>query len=294
MTWLTAFMCLASVWTPVAAHAQSIAVSPMDVLESYEAGEYDLVTGALTQAAGGDLGVVLEALERGASKWIDADGPSGRSRRRLIVATFALETAHAALDRRWDRSRALIDWGATLLAKTPPSEAERIWHLAALALCEGSRDMASIDDQLARLKRRFPDEPRILLGRAFIAEVQFWDEDYVSWGKADAPRAARALQAATAAPASRDEALLRAAYFRIYAGRPADALNDLKQIASGTDEERRPRPCSRGSRASGPANPTKRSARFDRPWPRRRWPGPRPCTSRSCGPRRADARRRTA
>ena len=180
--------------------------------------------------------MVLDGLRRDGPKWIDADGPAGRERRRAIAATFALEAARASLDARWERSRGLIDWGADLLAKAPPSDAERIWQLAALALCEGARDVVTIDAQLTRMQRRFPGEPRILLGRAFITEVQFWDDDWAYWGKADSARAARPLQAAMASAANRDEAQLRLAYFMLYAGRPTDALDALRQISSSTDE----------------------------------------------------------
>jgi tetratricopeptide (TPR) repeat protein len=123
-----------------------------------------------------------------------------------------------------------------VLAKAPPSDAERIWQLAALALCEGARDVVTIDAHLTRMQRRFPGEPRILLGRAFITEVQFWDDDWAYWGKADGARAARPLQAAMASAANRDEALLRLAYFMLYAGRPTEAIDALKQISSSTDE----------------------------------------------------------
>jgi tetratricopeptide (TPR) repeat protein len=214
---------------------QAITVSAADLLEYYEAGEFDAVHDALTKAARGDLGVVVDALRKGGDAWIDADGPNGRARRRRIAAAFAIEAAAASLDSGWARSRELIDWGAAALAREPAGDTERLFHLAALALCEGARDPVYLDTQLSRMQRRVPGEARVALGRAFASEIVFWDEDMAYWGRADTRRAARPLLAALALPAARDEALLRLAYFSLYAGRPQEALDDLKQIAASTD-----------------------------------------------------------
>jgi len=159
--------------------SQQITVSATDLLDYYEAGEFDAVQDALRRAAKGDLGIVLDALKRDGRTWIDADGPQWRPRRRLMAATLALETAHASLDRGWLASRALIEWGASELAKAPPTVEERTWHQAALALCEGALDTISIEAQLKRMERRVPGEPRILLGRAFLEEIREWGKKIV-------------------------------------------------------------------------------------------------------------------
>lgn len=218
-----------------AARAQPITVSAADLFEYYESGEFDLVKEALDRAAKGDLGIVLDALKRDGRKWIEADGPEWRDRRRLMASTLALETAHASLDRGWAASRGLIEWGATELAKAPPSPEERDWQLAALALCEGALDTITIDVQLKRMERRVPGEPRILLGRAFLEEIAFWDDRMLYFDRADARRAIARLQDAAAHPAVRDEARLRLALLTLYAGRPEEALGYLGQIASSTD-----------------------------------------------------------
>jgi hypothetical protein len=220
---------------PRPVRAQAITVSAGDLLEYYGAGEYDVVRRALTEAASGDLGVVLEALQRNAPAWIDADGPGGRDRRRMIAATFALEAAQASLADRWERSRAMIEWASGLLAKSRPSERERIWHLAALALCEGAGDVVAIDAQLARMERRFPGEPRIVLGRAFIGEIPSWEAHAGYLGGGDPDRAVKPLQAALSQGAIRDEALLRLGYLLLYGKRPEEALGYLRQISSSTD-----------------------------------------------------------
>ena len=216
--------------------AQPVRVTAVDLLEYYEIGEVRAVREALAQASSGDLGIVLPALSRGAPAWIEADGPEGRERRRMIAALVAIETAAAALDRQWDRSRDLINWGAALLAAGAPSEGERAWLLAALALCEGARDPVAVDVAAARLQKRFPGEPRVLLARAFVREIEFWDEDAVRWGEASTRRAVLPLVAAAAAAQNHAEAMLRLAYFALYDGKPEEALRFLGQIAAGADD----------------------------------------------------------
>jgi len=215
--------------------SQQITVSATDLLDYYEAGEFDAVQDALRRAAKGDLGIVLDALKRDGRTWIDADGPQWRPRRRLMAATLALETAHASLDRGWLASRALIEWGASELAKAPPTVEERTWHQAALALCEGALDTISIEAQLKRMEQRVPGEPRILLGRAFLEEIAFWEDRLVRWDHANPRRAIDRLETGVTDPAIRDEALLRLALLTLYAGQPEEALGYLGRIADSVD-----------------------------------------------------------
>ena len=218
------------------ASAQEITVAAADLLEYYEAGEVQAVRDALARASSGDLGIVLTALSRNARAWIEADGPEWRQRRRTVAALVAIETARAALDRQWDRSRELIDWGAALLASGTPSETERSWHLAALALCEGARDPMAIEATVARLQRRFPGEPRALLARAFVREIEFWDADAERWGQADARRAMPALVAAAGSAPNHAEAMLRLGYLALYDGKPDETLRFLGQISTSPDD----------------------------------------------------------
>jgi len=236
---LCAALVLMVVMPPAHAHrdaaSQHIVVSAADLLDYYEAGEFDAVQDALRRASTGDLGIVLDALKRGGAAWIEADGPEWTARRRLIAVTLAIETARASLDREWLRSRELIDWGANELAKRAPTPEERVWHEAALALCEGARDPITIETQLKRMARRVPDDPRIQLGRAFLKESEYWDDHTYYWDKADPRPAIESLRLAMAQPGARDEALLRTGLLTLYAGRPAEALDYFRQVASSTD-----------------------------------------------------------
>jgi tetratricopeptide (TPR) repeat protein len=153
----------------------------------------------------------------------------------MLAVTFALETARASLDEQWHRSRELIEWAAGLLAKGGPTPQEGLWQHAALALCEGARDTIAIEDQMKRMERRFPGEPRVLLARAFLKEIEFWQERAAYGDRANPRPAIEALRPALEHPGVRDEALLRAGLFTLFSARPEDALGYFGRIASSTD-----------------------------------------------------------
>ena len=148
----------------------------VDLLNRYEAGQFDVVTAALDDRDL-DFADLLKQLQESAPEWINRAGPAGRDKRRLAAASFALEAARADAWHEWkwvvrqplmktinvpgDRAtRAgggyqplnvlywksaplLIEWGCALLRQsTEPSPAERWWHLAALAVAQRSEDTA--------------------------------------------------------------------------------------------------------------------------------------------------------
>ncbi len=95
--------------------------------------------------------------------------PKEIPRRRLVAATFALETARAGLDHEWANSVDLIDWGWTQLSKErQPLPAERLWHLAAIALFQGALDVDELETRIGRLKSRFPDDPHVVLAQGWL------------------------------------------------------------------------------------------------------------------------------
>lgn len=240
------------------AGAQVVDVSPMDLLGHYEIGQHARVATALADAARGDLVIVLDALKREGAGWIAQDGPKWMERRRMVLAAFALEVAHAGLDYQWKRSSDLIEWTCSLLRKERTASAfERVWHLAALALLEGARDLDAIEIHLVHMKARVPDEPRLRLARAFVAETVWWDDVMHAWmfhmqssgpGPAlmPAPRKSGTVDATGLEPAAalvpllertetRNEAALRLAFFSWKAGRFDEALGYVRRIASPDD-----------------------------------------------------------
>lgn len=158
--------CALAIPTPPA--GQSIALTPIEMLDQYEHG-----TPTAAESFAGIIHVesVKDDLHAEGEAWIDAAGPKAVPRRRLVAATFALEAARAGLAYEWANSVELIDWGWSQLSKqNPPLPAERLWHLAAIALFEGAWDQFQLEPRLRRIKSRFPKEPRILLVDAWSLE----------------------------------------------------------------------------------------------------------------------------
>ena len=219
---------------PPAARAQ-ITAAPMDLATYYSFGEFEMVESALRRAASGNLDVVLAGLQADAEGWIDADGPDWAPGRRLIVATVALEAAHAGLDNQWRNSRDFIRWACLMLRAAPVTPAERHWHLAAIALIEGARDVGMLGDHIRHVRARFPDEPRLRLAEAFDDEAWYMDEVTSLGVEHGAGRRTSMYDDALAHPDSAREAHLRLG-FMLLQGRQFDrAIAQLRQVEPPED-----------------------------------------------------------
>ena len=234
------------------ARAQAIDASPMDLLQFYEMGQHDPVAQALERAATGDFVDLLKALQREGTAWIAADGPKWMTSRRQVVATFALEAARAGLETQWENSKAFIEWACTLLRRQPTASAfERAWHLAALAVLEGSRDLNAIRLHLAHIEKRVPDEARLRLARAFVLETEYWNDAQagpVTFATPLGPPArtdrerdegadeiVRALTPLAGVAATANEAIMRLGFFLLRAGQPDAALRRFRLLATPDD-----------------------------------------------------------
>jgi tetratricopeptide (TPR) repeat protein len=214
-------------------------VSVTQLLELYDAGDFDVVRDAVRAASRGDLRVVLEALERDGDKWINADGEAHRERRNLAAAVFALEVADAALDRQWSHAQQLLEWACKRMrGRRERTEVERTFHLAAIALIEGARDVKALDEHVAHVSSRFPDEPRILLARAFKAEVEYWRLYRTRAGGVDGGSPAilaPPLQKAGERRENAREVALRLGFLWYQKDRHDDALAELRKVPPGDD-----------------------------------------------------------
>jgi hypothetical protein len=135
-----------------------------------------------------DLVSLGVALRRSGPAWARA-GTDPR-KRRLIVATLALEIAGAGLERDWNSLRDLVEFGCQLLREdVTPLPLERTWHHAALALAEGALDRPLLGDEagplplrapparhLDHIDNRFPGDDRVRLGRVFLNESRLITE----------------------------------------------------------------------------------------------------------------------
>jgi tetratricopeptide (TPR) repeat protein len=253
------FLLMLALIAPAPVAAQEISVSAMDLLAYYEIGQHARVTRAVLEASRGDLVIVLDALKRDGAAWIAEDGPKWIERRRMVLATFALEVAHAGLEYQWTNSKNLLEWTCTLLRRErTASNFERAWHLAALALLEGSRDLEAIEIHLEHMKARLPDEPRLLLARAFVTETEWWNEVLFAARTAmptpmpgipnlppvpgnsleardDTRQAIAAYLPFLKVPAIRNEAAMRLGFFSWRAGRTEEAVSYLGMVSDPDD-----------------------------------------------------------
>jgi hypothetical protein len=169
------------------------------------------VTDLLGRYAGGDARAAdslaghpdptsaVRAFQDQAPRWIAADRRAAPSRR-LAAATFALDMArHWAGRGDWPHARALVAWGCAEMRRSPvPTEAERTWHLAAVAVIESGDDWTLLvgrrrdrgdvvkpvrdpvenelrQGHLSHAQARFPDEPRLALAAAVAEENRTWE-----------------------------------------------------------------------------------------------------------------------
>jgi tetratricopeptide (TPR) repeat protein len=164
---LTVVLVVAAGLSRATLHAQARSVTVLQALDMYERGDTAVLTafGRSGLAAG-----VLDEFRRSASKWIAARGKDAAPRRRLVVATFALEAAKGG---GWG----LIEWACDQLRpphnlKTPLPE-ERLWQEAALAELESQAPYYVVQAHLWHLNTRFKDVPLVLLARGWTKQGEW-------------------------------------------------------------------------------------------------------------------------
>ena len=155
----------------VSGHAWAQEPSTLALLDRYAAGKFADVTATLAKTENFKR-IYKDLRSDDVKAWLDAGGTGDRARRELAAATFALEAARADewFEWKWiQRQRALatmpgvpgggaslskvpvlywmpppllIEWGCELMrAHEKPSETERIWQLAAMAVGQRSEDV---------------------------------------------------------------------------------------------------------------------------------------------------------
>lgn len=176
-------------------HAGGTSITTL--LDRYLAGHFAEVIGAIENE--GDYDDLLKDLKRDAPAWIDAGGPADRPRRQLAAATLALEAARAGTFDDWKLVQnfvrleyiywkappKLIEWGCQLLSQAgPPTDSERLWHLASLAVAARAGDFEFLIgspweargnpwDEFTHLQHsanRFPHERRFALAQGIAVE----------------------------------------------------------------------------------------------------------------------------
>lgn len=201
---------------------------PMTEFDRYEQRQWDAtLMSQMTRAAFNNMAADLRA---NAARWIPAGGPADAGRRRLLVATYTLDLLATQHDTRmWDRgwpSAELFDWASSLIRRGPQSDAERLWQLAAVGLLQrfGAPGFAY---HVRLALERYPDEPRLLLARALVEDLQVWPQKRNELPFTVEPTRMYQLQSrytdAAAVPAVAAEALIRLGFIELQRGRTREA-----------------------------------------------------------------------
>jgi len=168
------------------------------LLDRYAAGELDAVVEAF--AAIDDVEDARKDLEKHGRAWTEARGPAEAAHRRLVIAAFALELAHARMHDAWRDLWPVLKWACDVIRQGEPSEGERLWHLAAIALGEGRRrwealidpsysfvdrsnmtpryiqvrrNDADVHEHVSHAQERFPDDPRLRFADEFVDALRY-------------------------------------------------------------------------------------------------------------------------
>jgi tetratricopeptide (TPR) repeat protein len=147
--------------------------STADLLDRYGRGDYASFTAPGTPL---DLQRMRQGVMHDGESWIKRGSDREARRRALVVASVALELARASVDIDWGEGRQLIEWAAELLRKGPPDDAERVWHLAALALMQSASDNELLLKQQKQAWPRFEAESRFLLALVVMLEADTWPD----------------------------------------------------------------------------------------------------------------------
>ena len=164
----------------VAGMSQAPAGSPsaVDLLEWYDRGDRDAVIDIFKAVA--DVESLRNDVEKNGAAWSAALGTAREPHRRLVAATMALELANARMRDKWLKLRELVEWGCRLLRRGPPTEAERLWQRASIALAEGALDSEVLFSPASGLRtyahashaqQRFPADARIAFAQRFAVQA---------------------------------------------------------------------------------------------------------------------------
>lgn len=247
---LAAFLCAVVVApAPGWQDRATASLSAMDVLELYELGDPASVKLLRTSRP---IASIADEITMKGGAWVVANGPSEAKRRRVVIATFALEAARHAFNEPydWASARMLFEWASTELRRDGvPHPAERLWRQALLAFLSRPLAMVQIksgtslpkpgsetpltlfEAHLGLAERRFPGDPRWLMARAWVAE-RFALGDLVFYPPLDTsaavpPEPIRLYERAAAIPAIAMEAQLHLGFIRLVEGRVETAMTHL-------------------------------------------------------------------
>lgn len=204
------------------------------VLDRYAQGEFDAVAPALNDA--GSLSQFSKDFQAVAGKWAAEATPGVEAeagRRRNVAPAVALEAAQVrGLAERGD-AQLLIEFACKWWQLSgPPTEAERLWQHASVALLEGMTAGVALELHISHGLKRFPDDPDLLMARGVAAELRAGPDNRTTDGLR-APdssllgAAESRLKTILTIPSKRPEASLRLGSIALRRGRTEEALTQL-------------------------------------------------------------------
>lgn len=143
------------------------------IFDAYERGRYAQALEGLAQHR--DLKTLKSQLSapREAAAWV-ARNDGSADRRRVIVATIAIEAVNRYGISQWADAYALVEWACTFVRQNVPGPIEAAWQRASIALVQTGSGVNSdqLDIHTGHAFKRFPTDPQIVLGRAVARELR--------------------------------------------------------------------------------------------------------------------------
>jgi tetratricopeptide (TPR) repeat protein len=102
--------------------------------------------------------------------WVRRDGDVATPHRRRIAASLVLELIDAADVAERPGFTSLLAWASDLVTTDAPSEAERLWHHAAIGLAQGMRNWSVLS--ISRARERFPEDRRLAFAELQVIALQ--------------------------------------------------------------------------------------------------------------------------
>lgn len=212
------------------------------VVEALDAYAIDPASVVRSVAGDDSLSSTTASLRRDGTTWMLSHGAADANRRRLIAATFALEVAGTGIESQQKDVPALVEWGCEQIRRRLPSDAERQWHIAALALLEGLGNLQAVETHLAHASSRLADEPMWDRARVWIADSRTFDvhpRQPLSASKIAFPSALAAEYAQLSrVPSLAGDAWLRIGFLHFLSGANADARSAFaRSLSSEADTD---------------------------------------------------------
>ena len=205
----------------------------------YDRGEFAAFEEGLRTVSFEVLEAGIAQAASGLPRRADVDPPVERAR--LVLAAVAVEGAARAFVMERVKVGQPLEVACRLVRAGRPSETERLWHRAVIAVLESTLDPAGLEVHVPHALGRFPGEGHFVLARAVAAELGTFPESrdepsLLTREEANPLRIVASFEDARKHPAVRAEASARLAYLWLRLNRAPEALKVLEEFDRTTDD----------------------------------------------------------